>query len=398
MVEALAIAVFSVAFGALLGLWDALGKRVLGAIQTFGFAAAIGLVLLQLLPEAFVRLGWVALVLFLVASRVPAWLETFAHRALHAGSGRAVGLDLAYAGFAIHQIADGVSMGTFTGGTHAHHDHGDYFLATAGHTIPLTALLVGMIAASRGKRAALWRAIGLAIAVALGIALPSLVDTRVLAHADAWIGAIAAGLLFHAVGHAHADESTPVAATGLLGKTLDLAAAALGFGLALVAEHGAGGDDHVHVDPMHTISDAVTITAPAATVALVLLLAFARRRGAHLRQAAVQSAGRVLPWFVIATLVTSALLSVSERAFVQHVPAVALHVIHAVAMALGLASGALMLTMGTRTFLLRPLSFLNAHSHHHDHHHHHDHAHDHHHGHAHTTDAERDARAATHRA
>jgi hypothetical protein len=70
-----AIAVGAVGLGLALGLLPAGRARVAGPLRTFALSAALTVVLLHLLPEAFAELGTVALLLFAATSVFPTILK-----------------------------------------------------------------------------------------------------------------------------------------------------------------------------------------------------------------------------------------------------------------------------------------------------------------------------------
>ncbi len=243
MLVPVAVAISSVAAGALLGLLPATAARALGPVRTFALTASVTAVLVHLLPEALETVGGFALLVFACALLLPQAMhalgEWMRRRALDQTGAPALALEIAYAGLLVHQIADGVGLGTYGDAAHADHGmhghshvHADVVVAIAAHTVPVVAAIVLGMQAVYGRRAALLRAALLAAATCLGVLLTGLVPNESMAHASGWIAAAAAGLLLHVVTHA-----TPRVSPNFASRAADFAGAACGVALAL-----AGGD------------------------------------------------------------------------------------------------------------------------------------------------------------
>src|SRR3982751_1260427 len=138
MILAVLIAMGSIAAGIALGLG---GRRgALAPLTTFAVVAALTVVLIQLLPDAIGGLGWVAIAIFIAALVAPRVIEAGVAR-VASRARSAVGLELSFAALMIHQVGDGLGLGTYGGGAHEHHHHGDVLLAIGAHTVPTVALI-----------------------------------------------------------------------------------------------------------------------------------------------------------------------------------------------------------------------------------------------------------------
>jgi hypothetical protein len=234
MLLPIAIAVSSIACGALLALLPRARSRLLEPIRTFALTASLGVVVTHLLPEAFEAIhGW-ALVVFVLSLAIPSGLHALGERV--SGPQRALrsaqpafGIEVAYAGLLLHQVADGVSLGTYGGARLGGHSHPDVLLAIFAHTVPMVAILVLGVYDAYGFRAAFVRAGLLAVATSIGIVAVDLVSHDVMERAAPWISAAAAGLLLHVVAHASRR-----ARRSAKERALDLVAALLGLAVALV--------------------------------------------------------------------------------------------------------------------------------------------------------------------
>ena len=71
MLVPVAVAISSVAAGALLGLLPATAARALGPVRTFALTASVTAVLVHLLPEALETVGGFALLVFACALLLP---------------------------------------------------------------------------------------------------------------------------------------------------------------------------------------------------------------------------------------------------------------------------------------------------------------------------------------
>jgi zinc transporter ZupT len=185
------IAIASVACGAALGFLRGDARRPLRAIQLAALAAALGVALLQLLPEALEALGGVALVAFALP------LVPLLRPASH--SARALAVELGYAALLLHQLADGVLLGAYGGVIHPARAHLPLLAAVALHTIPVGAAVALSFDRRDGRRAALGRVAGMAGASLLGVALTGWIPIEVARRVDPWASAVIAGLLLETV-------------------------------------------------------------------------------------------------------------------------------------------------------------------------------------------------------
>jgi zinc transporter ZupT len=199
------LATASIAAGAALGLLRGHPLRLLRGVQLAALAAALGVALLQLLPEALEALGPVALIAFalpLLPLLRPA-----------ARSAQTLAVELAYAALLLHQLADGVLLGAYGGMLFPARGHAGLLAAVALHTIPVAAAIALRFEQRDGRRAALWRCAGMAIASLLGIALAGRIPDDLARRVDPWASAVIAGLLLQTVlqgwrGAAHPAGST----------------------------------------------------------------------------------------------------------------------------------------------------------------------------------------------
>lgn len=220
MLIALLVSLLSVALGAWLALAHATAKWV-EALRWLAILAAGGVALFEMLPEAWAEIGWPSALVALGAGAVPLIFEQLRHAHLrhargseaHPGSA-GVGLSLGYAGLVVHKVGDGMAMAAFGGVLGAV----DPLVlgALALHSIPVTALIVLAFARCAGERAALLRALGLAVASLLGVGVAASIEPAALAPYEPWITAAVAGLLLHIVAHdlhPHGDHGHGVRAT-----------------------------------------------------------------------------------------------------------------------------------------------------------------------------------------
>jgi ZIP family zinc transporter len=220
------VATAAVGLGLLLGLGSAGGSTLVGPLRTFAFTAALAVAVTHLLPEALGTLGAPALLLFAAASVAPAWasiVRELAGGKSHDSHGRAV-LGAGYAGLLVHHVGDGLGLGAYSelpGGPLA---HADVLAALAVHTVPLVAVVTLAFRSQRGVRAAVERALGLAVASVGGVVLSGSVSARFTDALSAWIAAGVAGLLLHVVTH---DLGRDLPST-TFGRAIDWIAAALG--------------------------------------------------------------------------------------------------------------------------------------------------------------------------
>jgi uncharacterized protein len=268
--EALLITTGSVLLGAGLAVLTARDNVVLLALRTFAIAAVVCGVMVQLLPEAVEAVGGWALVAFVGALALPALVAPLLQRLLggrSAMSSHGIGVELGYLGFALHQLAEGIALGTYSGGAHDGHDHGNLVLAVAAHTVPLTAVFIGLVLARSGPKGAVWRTLGLVVATVLGFAAADgLHDATSAFHG--WLSAAVAGFLCHVLLH---DPGVVVRRTKTAG-TLDVAAASIGIALPLWAVYAgaAHAGDAVREAVGEAFVELVLETAPMLLLGLLL--------------------------------------------------------------------------------------------------------------------------------
>jgi hypothetical protein len=185
------LALVSIAAGTALGLLRADGGRVLRVVQLASLAAALGVALLQLLPEAFEALGPVALAAFAVP------LLPLLRSAPH--SARALAVELGFAAMLVHQLADGLLLGAYGGVVYPARPHLGLLVAIALHTVPLAAAVAIRFEQRDGRQRALARVAGMAGASLVGIALAGRIPAELAERIDPWASAVIAGVLIQTV-------------------------------------------------------------------------------------------------------------------------------------------------------------------------------------------------------
>ncbi|MEE3326156.1 MAG: permease [Myxococcota bacterium] len=242
----LAVAMGSVALGALIVLLGSRSQAALPPIRTFALVAAVVVVLAQLLPAALGEVGLWALAVFLLALVLPAGFERLARlsRRQRAGSEQAdaswVAVEFGYFGLLVHRLGDGIALGLFAGTSQAEVFHPGALLALAAHTVPVTAVLVLAYAQRYGTTHAILRALGMALASAVGVLLVDAAPAALLLSAEPWILAAASGLLLHIIGH---DWNADVPATNRH-RLVDVLAIVAGLSLAFLGVMHGHGDGH----------------------------------------------------------------------------------------------------------------------------------------------------------
>lgn len=193
MLLPLLVAVFAVLLGAALGL--SVGERALGPARLVAVLASLIAVFAQLIPEAVHDLGWWALIGVAVAAAVPLAADLLGRSARASFS-----LEIAYGGMLVHQLADGVALGSLAA---VDHDHGHEvsFLAIAAHTVALAALFVLLYRERQGRLHALLRGAGMALALIVGALVVSGLPSAWVELAHPWVVAVAAGVLLHVALH-----------------------------------------------------------------------------------------------------------------------------------------------------------------------------------------------------
>ena len=233
MAIAIAACVLSIALGAALGLLPGRKNRVLGAIRTFGLAAALAVVLTHLLPAAFHTLGLKTLPLFVAGFAFPWGLTRLLARHRKRSQADHIALEVDYAGLVLHRLGDGLAMGAITGGSHHGHNHNDIIVALSAHTIPVVAVIMLAFGGHDRWKTGLLRAAGLALASVAGVGLGAEALPAWFEQTEAFVGAVVAGLLLHIVTHdlkANAPSTTTERFIDLAGVGAGLSIPLLGHG------------------------------------------------------------------------------------------------------------------------------------------------------------------------
>ncbi|MEZ4272228.1 MAG: permease [Myxococcota bacterium] len=234
--------------------------NALAAMDGFVLTALGGLVLLFILPDAFVAAGWVVFAFCAVGIVAPSVAEHWLHREGNASKHHQAVSAFALAGLALHAFADGAAL---TDGHHHHHE-GETLLAIGVllHRIP-----VGLIVWSRVKpRIALGILSIIAVATTAGFAVGSasvpLLSSRVLGMFEAFV----AGSLLHVAmePHIHQEKAGHNNRAAGLGALL-----ALSFLIILGVVHPLSEDIPGFAHAVQTLSNLAQQSAPA------LLIGFA---------------------------------------------------------------------------------------------------------------------------
>jgi uncharacterized membrane protein YraQ (UPF0718 family) len=302
MTLAYSFALLSTLLGTALGLLGGHG-RLAGGLRSFAFVAAITVVFGQLLPEALTEAGLVVMVVFAAGVALPRLLFRHHHHHGHAhGPGAAdcgpsdddeteaderartkAGLWLSLVAMMLHEVGDGVAIGTFASGAHAEHLHLEVFFAIAAHTVPVVALLVQAFVPVWGRTVAFFQGLALGLSGVLGVAVAGAVSETAAVTLTPYITAFAAGLLIHVVSHDHSTAGVRTRAA----RVVDVLAVIAGVALVSQGGHAHGeysGEmhDEVAMGVSHALLDLSLETAPALLLGLVLA-------------AAVQSLGHRVP-------------------------------------------------------------------------------------------------------
>lgn len=270
MILALLTVLLSVSAGAGLAFLGGRDRRHLARIvDSFSLVACIVVVVAHLLPHAISRVGLSALLPFAGALLIPLYFERWAHHRAgeHAHHGRAA-LEIGYAGLLLHQVGDGLGLGTFASGAHEGHDHLELAMAIFAHTVPVAAVVTLAFLRSMGSRSALVRAAGLAGAGVLGVALAGGTPSSFLAVAEPWVTAVVAGLLLHVITH----DFRPEGGRGASARLAELVALVLGAGLLFIGEgdHAHGEVASFRDELVEALSELALTVAPATLAGLAL--------------------------------------------------------------------------------------------------------------------------------
>lgn len=258
MLFAVVIALCSIGLGALLGLLPGTSPRAASPFQTFAMVTAVAVVLGQLMPDALAMLGVPALLAFAVGFAIPRAAERAAARMRAQACSHDdamctdLGLEIGYLGLLLHHVGDGVGLGLYAGPLHEGHGHYDVLVALAGHTVPISALMVLAFKTHRGTVNAAWRAVGIAVATLVGVALASLLNSAQLAAWEPWLTALVSGLLLHIVAHGWPEQQQATPGSRLM----DFAAIAVGLAIVMLGGHSHAGE-HGVPDLRHAMGDAL---------------------------------------------------------------------------------------------------------------------------------------------
>lgn len=199
--QALFAGVGAVGIGTLFGLLRGLGERVMRALRLVAMVATLCVVFAHFLPEAWEVLGPIVLlgVLFgLVISALPEWFHRGDHA--HAGPTQAsrLAIELGYLAVLAHSFGDGLALRS--GATAGASLSLGAALAVAAHSVPFVAWFVMTFEDALGRRQAIARACGLALATAVGVFVASHVF-ETWKSVEPWLLSVTAGLLLHLVFH-----------------------------------------------------------------------------------------------------------------------------------------------------------------------------------------------------
>ena len=224
-------------------------RTALSAIDGLAFTSIGGIVLLDALPEAFSRAGWIAIAAAAAGFFLPGSVERSLKRAA-AGTHRAA-LIIAMVGLGIHAAIDGAALISADRGV---------ILAVIIHRIPVSLTIWLLLGTSHTTRGTSWAigglllaAAGTLIGAAAGAHLP--LDTRTM---GAVLGLVS-GSLLHVLVHWHTDR--PAETKGWPSGLGGLAGIGLVFGLSML--------DHAEPSPT-----AQTFLALALSSAPALLFAY----------------------------------------------------------------------------------------------------------------------------
>jgi zinc transporter ZupT len=211
MLFPLIVGLAAVALGASIALGSPAGTRAIGPIRILSVVAAVGVIGWHLLPEAWAEIGAWSVVAFIGGLAVPKAVETVAERiagrSIGHGHGHGEGhashaaLDIGYAGLIVHRFGDGLSMGAYSKLPNSAAASAPVLLAFAAHIVPVTTVMVLAALTAKGRRTAVYYAVGLGAAIAAGVLLATAALTALSHGIEPWISAVVAGLLLHVVVH-----------------------------------------------------------------------------------------------------------------------------------------------------------------------------------------------------
>ncbi len=290
---ALAIAIGSVLIGLLAAIAAQARLWILAPVRAFAVVAVAAAIALHILPEAIDGGGWAVVIVALVGLIAPIVLgrATAAIELRH----RRVAAELGYVAVLVHQLSDGLALGTATGGGHGDHTHWDLLIGVGAHTVPLVAVLALTFHELGGRRAVILRSLGLLAATLAGLFFTRANDT-LLPSVEPWLNAAVCGLLLHILVHDSDDREVPAATQPL---------EALGVLGGAMLPFVTGG--HEHGEVTHALRDNLAVVVFAAApwlVAGVVLAAVVRQRGRRL--VAIATGPYALLGLVVAAYVVTA--------------------------------------------------------------------------------------------
>jgi ZIP family zinc transporter len=262
---AIAAPILTVALGLVLAMIGGGRPAILLPIRSFALAAVVVAVIGHLLPEAIAVGGAGAAIVFVAGLAIP----HVASKAIGYRRHVRLSAELGFVGVLLHQVGDGLVLGTVTGEGHAGHAHWDVVAGIAVHTIPLTAAVTLTVIATHGRRAAVARSGMLIAATLAGIAATRAIETAAIAEATPWINAAVAGLLIHILTH---DLPTPERTRGA--RAFEVAAVAAGIALPLL-----GGHDVDHGSALlDVLGDLALAVSPPLVIAFAIAVVLQRAR------------------------------------------------------------------------------------------------------------------------
>lgn len=231
MIVAMLVPLVAVMVGTALSVIGGSRPSILLPIRGFALAAVVTSVATHLVPEALAATGLWALLAFAIGLWLPNWLGHLGREMAESTRHRKMVSELGFAAVLLHQIGDGVALGTLGTSARAGHSNWDVLVGILAHTIPLAAV-VTLPFVARGLRTVVYRATLLVLASAIGV-----LGARWLGavHADVvpWFSAAVAGMLLHILAH---DEPTIDRPAGL--RLIEVIAILAGLALPALLASG----------------------------------------------------------------------------------------------------------------------------------------------------------------
>ena len=196
----------------------ALARRspaMLDALDGFVYVAIGGLVVLYVLPDAYVRAGWWVVPAAAVGLAGPSFVERRIQRSAH--HAHAAALVLACVALGLHSLLDGIALVSSSdgAGAHAHsHSHGSGLaLAIVLHRLPVGIMLWWLVQPAYGRVVAAFSLVAVALTTVVGFAVgPALLGALASQPMGLFI-ALVGGSLLHVVLHqSHPIEPLPSSA------------------------------------------------------------------------------------------------------------------------------------------------------------------------------------------